>query len=57
MTGDPRRVLVEEAERSQADCVFVGSRGLSGSVERFMLGSVSAALVKNAPCTVEVVRG
>lgn len=57
LTGDPRRVLVEEAERSQADCVFVGSRGLDGPVERFVLGSVSDALVKNAPCTVEVVRG
>jgi nucleotide-binding universal stress UspA family protein len=57
LTGDPRRVLIEEAERSQADCVFVGSRGTGGPVERFVLGSVSSALVKNAPCTVEVVRG
>jgi nucleotide-binding universal stress UspA family protein len=57
LRGDARRVLVEEAERTQADCVFVGSRGLGGPFERFVLGSVSDALVKNAPCTVEVVRG
>lgn len=57
LRGDARRVLAEEAERSQADCIFVGSRGLGGAVERFVLGSVSSALVKNAPCTVEVVRG
>lgn len=57
LRGDPKRVLVEEAERMQADCIFVGSRGLGSSFERFLLGSVSSALVKNAPCTVEVVRG
>jgi hypothetical protein len=34
----------------------LGERGLGGA-ERFLLGSVSGALVKNAPCTVEVVRG
>ena len=55
--GDPRRVLAEEAEKMQADCIFVGSRGLGGPVERFLLGSVSAALVNNAPCSVEVARG
>jgi nucleotide-binding universal stress UspA family protein len=55
--GDPKRVLIEEAERTQADCIFVGSRGLSGRLERWMLGSVSTALVNGAPCSVEVVRG
>ena len=54
--GDAKSVLMEEADRSRADCIFVGSRGLSGRVERFLLGSVSAALVKDAPCSVEVVR-
>ena len=57
LRGDPKRVLVGEAERMQADCIFVGSRGTGGPVERFVFGSVSSALVKNAPCTVEVVRG
>lgn len=53
--GDPRRVLVEEAERWGADCVFVGARGLR-AIERFLLGSVSAAVAARAPCSVEVVR-
>ena len=55
--GDPKRALVEEAEKTQADCIYVGSRGLSGRLERLMTGSVSTALVNDAPCSVEVVRG
>jgi nucleotide-binding universal stress UspA family protein len=54
--GDPKRILVEEAETWAADCVFVGSTGFSNRLERFVLGSVSAAVVARAHCTVEVVR-
>ncbi len=53
--GDPRREIVNEALRFNADCVFVGTRGL-GSVDRLLLGSVSHYLMTHAPCTVEVVR-
>jgi nucleotide-binding universal stress UspA family protein len=53
--GDPKAVLVEEAERWEADAIFVGAKGLS-RVERFLLGSVSAAVAARAQCTVEVVR-
>ncbi|MFN7945915.1 MAG: universal stress protein [Blastocatellia bacterium] len=53
--GDPKRVLVEEAERLNADVIFVGARGLSG-LERFRLGSVSSAVAARAHCSVEVVR-
>lgn len=56
-TGDPRRVLVEEAERWGADCVFVGSHRFGNRVERFLLGSVAAAVAARAHCSVEVVRG
>jgi nucleotide-binding universal stress UspA family protein len=52
-TGDPKRVLAHEAEQWQADCIFVGARGLS-LIERFVLGSVSAAVTARAHCTVEV---
>jgi nucleotide-binding universal stress UspA family protein len=55
-TGDPRRVLVEEAERWGADCVFVGSHRFGGRVERFLLGSVASAVAARAHCSVEVVR-
>ncbi len=53
--GDPKHVLLDEAEHWGADCLFVGARGLS-RVERFLLGSVSAAVAARAQCSVEVVR-
>jgi nucleotide-binding universal stress UspA family protein len=53
--GNPRKILLEEAVRWQADCIFVGAKGLS-RLERFLLGSVSYAVAVRAPCSVEVVR-
>jgi len=53
--GDPKRVLVDVAERWKADCIFVGAKGHSG-LERFLLGSVSAGVAMRAPCSVEVAR-
>jgi nucleotide-binding universal stress UspA family protein len=52
--GDPKRVLVEEAEQWGADCLFVGARGLR-RLERFLLGSVSTAVAMRAHCSVEIV--
>ena len=57
LEGDPPSVLVAEARRWGADCIFVGPRRFSGAIERLRLGSVSAAVGKNAHCSVEVVRG
>jgi nucleotide-binding universal stress UspA family protein len=53
--GDPKRVLVEAAARWDVDCIFVGAKGHS-RLERFVLGSVSAAVAARAKCSVEVVR-
>lgn len=53
--GDPRHVLVEQADGWEADCIFLGARGLRG-MERFLLGSVSGAVAARAHCSVEVVR-
>ena len=53
--GDPKQVLIDEAEQWEADCIFVGARGLR-SFERFLLGSVSTAVVARAHCSVEVIR-
>jgi nucleotide-binding universal stress UspA family protein len=53
--GDPKHILIEEAETWQADCIFVGARGLS-RMEGFLLGSVSSAVAARASCSVEVVR-
>ena len=54
--GEPQSILIEEARKWDADCIFVGSRGLDHPDERLGLGSVSTGLVTNAPCTVEIVR-
>jgi nucleotide-binding universal stress UspA family protein len=54
--GDPKRELPKAAEEWGADCIFVGSAGFSNRFERFVLGSVSAAVAARAHCSVEVVR-
>ncbi|MGH9823848.1 MAG: universal stress protein, partial [Blastocatellia bacterium] len=53
--GDPKRLILQEAEAWQADCIFLGARGLS-RLSRFLLGSVSTAVASRAHCSVEVVR-
>jgi len=54
--GDAKSVLLAEAETLSADCIFVGSRDVRGTINRFLLGSVSTGVVTDAPCSVEVVR-
>lgn len=56
LDGDPKEVLVREAESWQADCIFLGARGL-GALERLFLGSVSSSVAERATCSVEIVRG
>ena len=55
LTGDPKKVLLHEAERAGADCIFVGAKG-HGLLGRVLLGSVSGAVAARAACSVEVVR-
>ena len=54
--GDPKRELPKAAEEWGADCIFVGSAGFSNRLERFVLGSISAAVAARAHCSVEVIR-
>ena len=54
--GNPQRALIDEADAWGANCIFIGSRGLTGALQRFFLGSVSTGVVTNASCSVEVVR-
>ena len=54
--GDPKQVLVRRAEEFGADSIFTGATGFSNRLERFVLGSVSAAVAARARCSVEVVR-
>jgi nucleotide-binding universal stress UspA family protein len=54
VNGDPKHALVHAAGEWQAECLFVGARGLT-RVERFLLGSVSTTVAMRAPCSVEVI--
>jgi nucleotide-binding universal stress UspA family protein len=56
MVGDPKYMLVRIAEEWRADCIFLGATGLTNRMERFLLGSVAAAVAARAHCSVEVVR-
>jgi nucleotide-binding universal stress UspA family protein len=53
--GSPIPVLLDSAREWGADCIFLGARG-HRYLERFLLGSVSAAVAARADCSVEVVR-
>ena len=55
LPGPPRTVILDEAESWGADLIVVGSHGYR-AWERFLLGSVSQAVVSHAKCSVEVVR-
>ena len=54
--GNPKRILVDEAESWNADCIFVGANAFGSRLERFLIGSTSAAIAAHAHCSVEVVR-
>jgi nucleotide-binding universal stress UspA family protein len=53
--GDPKYILLDEAEDMNADCIFVGAKGM-GRIDRLVLGSVSSAVASRAHCSVEVIR-
>jgi nucleotide-binding universal stress UspA family protein len=56
LAGNPKRLIVEEAEHWSADCIFVGANKFGSRVERFLLGATSSAVAARAHCSVEVVR-
>ena len=53
--GHPKEVILDEAEKWDADLIVVGSHGYRGW-QRFLLGSVSQAIASHAPCSVQIVR-
>ncbi len=55
INGSPKSVILDEAEKLEADLIIVGSHGY-GAVKRFLLGSVSQAVASHAKCSVEIVR-
>lgn len=55
LEGEPRKAILDAADSWGADLIIVGAQG-HGAVSRFLLGSVSNALVHHAKCSVEIVR-
>lgn len=53
--GRPKEKLLDEVEEWKADLLIVGSHGRTG-FSRFLLGSVSMALLSAAPCSVLIVK-
>jgi nucleotide-binding universal stress UspA family protein len=53
--GDPKTTILDHAGKSGADLIIVGAHGM-GAVDRFLLGSVSRALLRHASCSVQIVR-
>ena len=53
--GHPKEKVLEIAKNWGANIIFVGSHGRRG-VSRFILGSVSMAIVAHASCSVVVIR-
>jgi nucleotide-binding universal stress UspA family protein len=53
--GDAKTKIIENATDWQADLIVMGSHGWKG-LNRFLLGSVSDAVARHAPCSVEIVR-
>jgi nucleotide-binding universal stress UspA family protein len=53
--GDPRTVILDRASTADVDFVMVGSHGVSG-ITKFLMGNVASAMLRYAPCSVEIVR-
>ncbi|PIO83203.1 hypothetical protein BSQ39_06355 [Loigolactobacillus backii] len=54
--GSPRQLMSQQLPKQyHIDLIIVGQSGLN-AVERFMMGSVSAAITRDAPCDVLIVR-
>ena len=53
--GVPKAVILDAAAKWPADLIMIGSHGRR-AVERFLLGSVSEAVARHAPCSVQIVR-
>lgn len=54
-SGNPKVVLIDDAATWHADLIVLGSHGRKG-LDHFLLGSVSEAVARHAPCSVQIVR-
>ena len=55
VAGDARSKILEDAAEWHAELIVLGSHGRKG-LQRFLLGSVSEAVARHAPCSVQIVR-
>jgi nucleotide-binding universal stress UspA family protein len=53
--GDPADAILDVAEKTGADLIVVGNKGMTGA-KRFLLGSVPNKVSHHAPCGVYIVR-
>lgn len=53
--GDAKSVILQEAEKFDADLIVIGSHG-HGAIAGFLLGSVSQAVSLHAKCSVLITR-
>jgi nucleotide-binding universal stress UspA family protein len=53
--GDPKSQIIDIANQWHADMIVLGSHGRRG-IDRFLMGSVSQAVVRHAHCSVEIIR-
>jgi nucleotide-binding universal stress UspA family protein len=55
LAGNPAAAITKQADDWNADCIFLGARGV-GTIHRLLLGSVSSKVAADAHCSVEVIR-
>ena len=53
--GNANRIILGQAAKWKADLIVMGSHGLRG-LKRVLMGSVSTGIVRDATCSVQVVR-
>jgi nucleotide-binding universal stress UspA family protein len=54
-SGNAKAVIIDSAAKWATDLIVMGPHGRKG-LDRFLLGSVSEAVARHAPCSVQVVR-
>ena len=53
--GKPAEEILKVASKHHADLIVMGAKGL-GTIDRFLIGSVSTRVVQHSSCSVLVVR-
>lgn len=55
LEGDPANQIVRHARDSGVDLIVMGTHGRTG-LERFLMGSVAEKVLRDAPCSVLIVK-